>query len=65
MKYPKRKRCPRCVKHPPNQSKRKDYHPAMVKMYIKIQSGVGRALIPIGWFCRSCGKMMRFREMDL
>ena len=63
--FPKHKRCPRCLKHPPNQSKRKDFHPAMSKMYIRIGVPRGSPWVQIGWFCRSCGKMMRLRDMDI
>lgn len=61
VEYPKKKKCPRCLKHPPNQSKRKDYRPAMCNMYIRVQG----VMIPMGWFCRNCGKMMRLRKMDV
>jgi len=63
MNYPKKKRCPRCLRHTPSQSKRKDYHPAMSQMYIRISS---KALkVQVGWFCRNCGYMTGLRKMDV
>jgi len=63
--YPKQKRCPRCIVHPSNWSNKKDYHPAMQRMYIRICSSEDcHSFSQIGWFCRKCGKMMQLRKMD-
>lgn len=65
--YPKRKRCPHCIKrHPQSQgSGGRDYSPAMSSMYIRVGDGNrGTCWIAVGWFCRNCGKMMRLRKMD-
>ena len=54
-----RKRCSRCLIS--SSQHKKDYHPSMNLMYIRIH----HTYSAVGWFCKNCGKMQRLRKKDI
>jgi len=59
-RFPKWKKCPKCVRS--SSQHKKEYHPAMSMMYIRI--GGSAKPIQVGWYCRNCGYLCRLRKMD-